>query len=180
MQRLKGKQDGTFRYYYDGHVYWDCTKEDKNVVGDPRAARILANERRRSGVILRCARKNALYCQARIFTENLDNCENREFRVHGEHNHDEDRNLLLKEQFLEEVLQLAATTFESPRDIFNQVRRKPQYVYIFTSDCQNILQKKDFFRYPLEYFASPIDFRTRLASVSWLLQSYFLHGPEPN
>ncbi|XP_031776775.1 uncharacterized protein LOC116415759 isoform X1 [Nasonia vitripennis] len=105
MIRLRGKQSNTAKYYFDGHIYY--------------------HDGRGSSTIFRCKEKNCSGCVARVYVEHFNNLDHPE--VVYEHNHDRDDNVLLKEDFKEELEMLARTTFDDVRDIFDTVRRKEQY-----------------------------------------------------
>ena len=102
MIRLPGRQTDTARYFYQGHVYyWDG---------------------RNDGRILRCKKRNALGCSAVAVVNSIDDLGT----VHTEGNHLEDADMLilLREEFKSEVMNLARTTWQDLKAIFDETKIK--------------------------------------------------------
>ena len=104
MIRLLGRQENSVRYFFDRYCYY--------------------HDRRVGGNIFRCVKRNLWNCPARIYVEDLENLENEEIRDTYYHNHLGDNLLLLKEEFLQELLTLARSTFDDLYAIYDSVKRK--------------------------------------------------------
>ena len=101
MLRIPGKQGNTSKYFYRSYSYYL----------DPRG----------SGTIFRYCAKNSLACSARIYVNNINDLPEI-LEVVGDHNHDGDSNLYLKHQFLMELENLASSTFDDLKAIYDRVR----------------------------------------------------------
>ena len=83
MRRLSGKQNETVKFYYNDHIYYA--------------------DKRRYGIIYRCAKKNALGCIATIYLQHVNDVNNDEHIVINQHNHKGDPLYIFKYEFSEEM-----------------------------------------------------------------------------
>ena len=95
MIRFPGKQSNTYKYYFDGYIYYADS---------------------RNQLIFRCGERNR-GCQAALYSDNF-NSEVANINPVGNHNHMAEPDLLIKMRFLGELLDSMRTTFEDPKTIF--------------------------------------------------------------
>lgn len=101
MLRFPEKQKHSNKYFHNGYVYYRDDRNNSNA--------------------FRCKQKNADGCTGRAYVGSLLNLENATVPLDGEHNHPLDPYLLLREEFDEEVSTRSATTFDTLKDIFDEV-----------------------------------------------------------
>lgn len=104
MLRFPGKQKDSNKYFHNGYVYYIDT--------------------RNNSYSFRCKEKNGNGCTGRAYVGSLLNLETATVSLAGQHNHDPDPYLLLREEFDEEVLTLATTTFDTLKDLYDKTYAK--------------------------------------------------------
>ena len=106
MLRLPGKQLYSCRYYYNGHTYH--------------------LDSRNSGTIFRCVKKNEYNCSAKIYVQSTENLAVDDMVLVGNHNHEGDNLLPLKEQLQRELEDQAGSTFEDLKSLYDRIIQREE------------------------------------------------------